>query len=478
MDASPGAIGLEPAAQRIGRYRLVRRCAVLPGEAPAYVAFDPERDEQVVVQWVVVPPDQPVGEALLRLKGDVEASGRLGHPGLVQARALGIDEGRGPYLVREFVDAPNLSALPGMEADLHAALRILIQLARALTVADEAGVASRTLRLEDVFVTSTGQVRLQVFGLPHAGTPSSASSAYQLARAGLKLMVGALDLGEAPKGDAPQRLPAAFDKGLARAFGKAFEAEQAERFPTPVAFMQVLIAEAPLPEAQQHELLELVDQLAPIVEDPVVAEWARRIRPEPSPDDHAVPALAPGGGVAEPLGVGLEVAPVDSRAGPSRRSRLGLLVAGVVLVAALVVGGLALFAGRKPVTVRVESEPPGATLELDGRVVGTTPAELIDPAPGAHLRFSKEGFQPAESAMIAGQAVVRISLQPLPPPAPEAQAAPVPPTPEAAGATPEPQRPAARPAAASKPPGKAPAPEKEKRRFDLYKHLEKQSPGP
>jgi PEGA domain len=173
------------------------------------------------------------------------------------------------------------------------------------------------------------------------------------------------------------------------------------------------------------------------------------------------------------------------------------MLAGAVLVAALVLGGFALFGGRTPVVVRVESEPSDAPLELDGRVVGVTPIDLVDPAPGAHMRLSRAGFQPTESVLIAGQPVSRTTLQPLPPPVPEKQAAPAPPTPDAASATPAPppqpeapkpppgaeatsgpRRPPARPAATPKAPGKAPAPEKEKRRFDLYKHLEQQSPGP
>jgi len=511
--------------QIIGRFSIERACPVPPGEDQAYVAFDPERNERVILQMVAVGPKQSAGAVLFRLKADLEISGRLTHPGLVPVRSLGTDQSLGPYLIREYVNGPSLRALPSMEVDLHAALRILVQAAHALAAADEAGVAPRTLRLEHLHIAPSGQVRLPVFGLVHAEAPSAAASACQLARAGLELIVGAAAFAEASDGEAP-RLPAALDKGLAHAFGKALAADPAERFATPAAFMQVLIAEAPLPEEQQRELLERMDGLEPVLEDLVVRAWARSIWRDLESFDAAAaapawtapartptptPAPTPGGGAtpapAEARRVQVAAAPARPAAPraeiplafPPRRGKTGLIVAAVAAVA-LAAGGLLLLGGRKTVVVRLDSAPPGAQVVLDGRALGATPLQVTDPGRGARAVVSKPGFKPADVAFKEGEGAILVKLEPLPPepaPAPalvtapaEPQAAPeaggverrgeggAEPRAEGSGSEPRAEAPAKpRPAAAPKKAAPRPSKGDDKKGFDLFKHLEKQSGG-
>ena len=190
----------------------------------------------------------------------------------------------------------------------------------------------------------------------------------------------------------------------------------------------------------------------------------------------AVPAPTPTA-APEPAAAEQQPAVAEPPVPAGTRRRPGLLIAGAVLLAGLVAGGLVLFGQKKPLVVRVESNPPGATLELNGRILGVTPLDLTDPAPGARLLLTRDGFKPAEGTLRAGQTSLSMSLESLPPPPP--------PEPEPAAATPPPEperqaepkaearRPETRPAAAPK----ARAPAKDEKRFDLYKHLEKQSQG-
>jgi hypothetical protein len=487
---------LDPRDQTIGRFRVERPCPVHDGGGEAFIARDPERDLRVVLQFAEATPGQSAGAVLFRLKKDLELSGTLGGTGLVRVQSLGMDERRGPFLVRDYVDGPSLKSLPRMEVDLHAALRILVQVAHALTLAGGAGVAPRRLGLDGVHVAPSGQVLLQVFGLAHAEVPSEAASAYQLARAGLELIVGR-EAFEASSGDAsseagPPRLPTTLDKGLAGAFARALAVDPAERFPTPAAFVQVLIAEAPLPEAQQQDLLDLMDQRLPLLEDPVVQAWARRIW-----QDQAEP-IATAAPVAAPVAKAASTAGAAAPAARPRRGR-GLLMGVAAVVVALAVAGAVVVAGRKPAVLRLDSRPSGAQVSLEGRVLGATPLEVVAPKAGARVHLALSGYQETEVTLQAGESARLVALEPVPPPPP----APDPGAVDAAaqvgaqsaevlseqGAASAPA-PAARPEPAvgpkadappPKPKPKAkepkPAPPKDKKAFDLFKHLEEQSKG-
>jgi len=516
--AAAGANQPGATAQAIGRYRLIRACPTGPGLPEAHLAVDPQDQSQVVLHVLPVPRGQSVGATLLRLKRDVETSLRASHPGLVRAVTLGVDEQRGPFLVREFVEGLSLRAMPSMAVDLDAALRLLVQLAHALEAADAVGVSPRALRLEQIFVTPAGQVRLQVFGLDHAEPPSEVASAFQLARAGLELIVGAEALGEPTGSDVAPRLPDALDKGLARAFARALSADPAERFPTPRAFMQVLIAEAPLDEDRQHLLLELTDQAEPILADRVVADWLRPLRSETSPPAEVAPvasaagpspatpaptsAPTPRGESPAPIAASEAPAPAPPaqpasprQGAPARPRGRVRLIAVAALVTGLAAAAVALVGGKPPRIVHVATTPPGALLEVGGQAVGPTPIDLADPAPGAVARLTLAGFQPAERPLPSDRGALVVTLEPLPPPppaaaeqaAPAAGEAPSPPAaaseaPDAAAAPPAPSTPpqarADRPGAPATPPAKPAARPKPAKQFDVYKHLEKQNHGP
>jgi hypothetical protein len=65
--------------------------------------------------------------------------------------------------------------------------------------------------------------------------------------------------------------------------------------------------------------------------------------------------------------------------------------------------------------MRVESRPSGAAVFVDGRVVGTTPLQVSDLAPGAHqVRLELPGHRPwsTTTTVVAGQSVrVAASLE-------------------------------------------------------------------
>ncbi len=120
----------------------------------------------------------------------------------------------------------------------------------------------------------------------------------------------------------------------------------------------------------------------------------------------------------------------DDEASEPTRSRARIAVAVGVLVAA----GIGFFALRpvKP-ELTVGSKPAGATVEVDGRVVGKAPVRMKSLSPGSHrLRLTLEGHQPLERELqlTRGQkAELTFDLvpEPLPPPAAAVEPAKSPP---------------------------------------------------
>jgi hypothetical protein len=71
--------------------------------------------------------------------------------------------------------------------------------------------------------------------------------------------------------------------------------------------------------------------------------------------------------------------------------------------------------GARTGTLRVESRPSGAAVTIDGRAVGTTPLQVSDLAPGAHVvRIELPGHRPwsTTATIVAGQSIrVAASLE-------------------------------------------------------------------
>ncbi|MBI5070748.1 MAG: PEGA domain-containing protein [Deltaproteobacteria bacterium] len=493
----PGSSGPAEAGSTIGGYRVLRPCPVGEQDEPCFLVWDPASRQQAVLQ--THPSTPPEGRKILlaRLQNDADVSAALAHPGVVRVLGVGTDPVSGPFLVREFVDGPSLRALPHMEVDLQAALSILIQAAHALVAADAAAVAPRNLRLEHLFITRSGQVKVTVFGRPHITPPAPATSAYDLARVGLELITGQ-DPFPAGEAQGAPRIPVALDKGLTSAFTRALSPSPESRFPGLIPFVQVLVAEAPLSEEIRAELLELSDRTDPILGEACVAAWARDVWREgqvptstPVPEQPAGLPLAspptlrlvtepPGGASAPPLrppaaaapppatdrAPGRAAAPVASPAPvvpdaarasgtathpPPRPRRSAAWIALTVAAAALTAGAWFTLSGR-PRMVEVVTAPPGAQVRLGGRLLGNAPLRVAVPREGGSVVLSLEGFLPREAAFRPGEERLEVALQPVPPPPP-------PPPPEPAPQERPPEVPAGAAAVEAAPPAAVPAPE-------------------
>ncbi len=180
-EVDPGAHppGYE-AGQVVGRFHL-HRVIGRGGFGVVFEAFDAEL--QRTVAFKAVRPGRG-GKRAARsgwLRLEAIAAARLAHPGIVTLHDVGMAAG-GPYIVLERLHGETLQdrlergLLPPREA-----VRIALEVARALAHAHEAGVVHRDLKPSNVFLTASGAAKVLDFGLaqvlgssdrPGGGTPA------------------------------------------------------------------------------------------------------------------------------------------------------------------------------------------------------------------------------------------------------------------------------------------------------------------
>ena len=158
------------AGGRFGRYRVDQRIAA-GGGGELYSAWDTALHRRVTLK---LPRRPDAGNQELVREGRIAAG--LDHPGIVAVHDLGEQDGVA-YLAMEHVSGQTLRARAGARRQR---LDWLVQLARALAAAHEAGVVHGDVKPENAIVTDAGRLVLLDFGVaqtsgaagePIAGTP-------------------------------------------------------------------------------------------------------------------------------------------------------------------------------------------------------------------------------------------------------------------------------------------------------------------
>jgi len=119
-----------------------------------------------------------------------------------------------------------------------------------------------------------------------------------------------------------------------------------------------------------------------------------------------------------PVVVPAPMVPLPQAPASSGGKRLGLLfgVAGFVL-AGLLIAGFYLFTRPAPPAAAqalfvITSTPDGATVFLDGKRIGSTPLDHMQPLGVSHsLRVEMTGYQPETRAIQAGESSVHVTLK-------------------------------------------------------------------
>ncbi|MET0227215.1 MAG: protein kinase [Actinomycetes bacterium] len=147
-----------------GRYRMGELLAS-GGMGEVWAAHDLLLDRPVAVK-VLGGALAGDGRAAERLRREARAAGRLEHPSIARVLDLGEHDGR-PYLVMELLEGESLATRIDRAGPMppDEAARVVAAVADALKAAHAAGVVHRDVKPGNVFLTSTGEVKVLDFGI-------------------------------------------------------------------------------------------------------------------------------------------------------------------------------------------------------------------------------------------------------------------------------------------------------------------------
>jgi hypothetical protein len=151
-----------------GRYRLVTELGS-GAMGTVWRAQDERLNRPVAVKELRPPPDLSDAERAVfyrRTLREARTPAQLKHPSIIDVYDVVVEHGC-PWIVMEFVEAPNLDQLIEKEGPIPPAkvADIAVQLLDALSVAHEAGILHRDIKPSNVLLAAKGRVVLTDFGL-------------------------------------------------------------------------------------------------------------------------------------------------------------------------------------------------------------------------------------------------------------------------------------------------------------------------
>ncbi|MEZ4398481.1 MAG: serine/threonine-protein kinase [Kofleriaceae bacterium] len=172
-DASEGLVPeLLPHGARLGRY-VVRGTIGAGGMGVVLEAHDPTLDRTVALKIVRrLRDDAGWARAKARVLAEAQAMARLAHPNVVAIHDL-IELGDEHLIAMEHVDGPDLDAWLATAPAARERRRVLVEAARGLAAAHDAGVVHRDVKPSNIMVGADGRARVTDFGLAAlAGEPT------------------------------------------------------------------------------------------------------------------------------------------------------------------------------------------------------------------------------------------------------------------------------------------------------------------
>ncbi len=148
---------------RLGKYEILAPIGV-GGMGEVYRARDSKLDRDVAIK---VLPLSLAGDpdALARFEREAKAVAALSHPNILAIHDFGMHDGTA-YAVMELLEGETLGArLTAGPIPRKQAVDYALQVARGLSAAHEKGIVHRDLKLENLFVTKDGHVKILDFGL-------------------------------------------------------------------------------------------------------------------------------------------------------------------------------------------------------------------------------------------------------------------------------------------------------------------------
>ena len=150
---------------QIGRYQVIERVGK-GGMGVLFRGMDPVLDREVAIKLMLVDFSEDEEQLRPRFYVEARAAAKLQHRNIVTVFEFA-EEGSTPYIVMEFLRGTSLAArmVSPLPLSLDAKLDIIVQLCDALHYAHEQGVVHRDVKPANVFLLTDGTVKLLDFGI-------------------------------------------------------------------------------------------------------------------------------------------------------------------------------------------------------------------------------------------------------------------------------------------------------------------------
>ena len=152
--------------QSIGRY-VIESLLGEGGMGEVYRARDSKLERSVALKVLRNDTEASSDDwehAVMRMQREAQAVAALSHPGIVAIYDIGEHEGA-PFIAMELVGGQPLRDLVGKDAPFGTRLRILLDVAKALGAAHEAGFVHRDIKPENILVRQDGVAKILDFGI-------------------------------------------------------------------------------------------------------------------------------------------------------------------------------------------------------------------------------------------------------------------------------------------------------------------------
>ena len=149
------------------RYEIHQRLA-RGGMAQVYLARDRSLDRPVAIKELV--PEFATDPSFVeRFRREAQAAANLAHPNIVGVYDWGTQDGT-YFIVMEYIDGPSLSQVIRRDGPLHPrrAMELASEVAGALGFAHSRGVVHRDVKPGNVLLTGSGQSKVTDFGIARA----------------------------------------------------------------------------------------------------------------------------------------------------------------------------------------------------------------------------------------------------------------------------------------------------------------------
>ena len=159
--------------KQIARYEIISLLGA-GGMGEVYLANDPQMNRKVALKLLPAQFTESV-DRVARFQRESRAASALNHPNIITIYEIGKDRGI-HFIATEFVKGSTLrDSIKSGRMSVDESIDIVIQVARALRAAHEAGILHRDIKPENIMLRPDGYVKVLDFGLAKMSDPQTLS---------------------------------------------------------------------------------------------------------------------------------------------------------------------------------------------------------------------------------------------------------------------------------------------------------------